>query len=224
MIPRLHLVSNDDVLADAGFARMARDLLVAGGASIALHIRGPGTSGARHFELARSLQPVALSHGALLVVNDRVDVALTLGLAVHLGARSLPPAIARSVLGGAAALGVSVRTARAALDAAPARPEFLIAGTVYRSASHPGRPGSGTDLIPAVVDAGVGPVLGIGGIEPHLVAEVLRAGAHGVAVLSGVWKSPAPLAAVRAYLDALEASPPGTAARSVTTPSTGTAR
>jgi thiamine monophosphate synthase len=48
------------------------------------------------------------------------------------------------------------------------------------------------------------PLLAIGGVTPGRVAELLDAGAHGVAVLRGVWESPDPGQAVRAYLEAME--------------------
>ena len=49
------------------------------------------------------------------------------------------------------------------------------------------------------------PVIAIGGVAPGRVAEALEAGAHGVAVLRGVWRAADPMTAAAEYLGALEA-------------------
>ena len=57
---------------------------------MALHLRGPGTPGARLYSLETDLRAAAGAAGALLFANDRVDVTLVAGLdGVHLGKRSL---------------------------------------------------------------------------------------------------------------------------------------
>lgn len=191
------------MLADAGFLRRARRALEAGAGHLALHVRGPGTSGRVVYQAAAALLPAARGTGALLLVNDRVDAALALDAdGVQLAGRSMDAADARALLGGNAWIGRSVHHAAAGVDAASAGADFLLVGTVYASASHPGRAGGGPERV-AGAAAGGRPVIAIGGITPARVAAVRGAGAHGVAVLSAVWAAADPGAAVRAFIQEL---------------------
>lgn len=216
MIPRLHVVTDDAVLADPAFGERARRVLEAGGHEVALHVRGPRTSGARVFAAARDLEAPAGDAGAVLLVNDRVDVALVLGLGAHLGARSLPAVHARRLLGPRTMIGVSVHDAASARASGPGRPDYLIVGTVFPSPSHPLRKPMGPGIVTEVASATDAPLLGIGGVTPDRVSAVLAAGAHGVAVVSGIWSDPRPDSAVGAYLDALGARPADTRSRGAT--------
>jgi thiamine-phosphate pyrophosphorylase len=204
VIPRLHLVTDDRLLSDPRFIDRAQVALAAGGANLALHVRGPRSPAAHVFALAQALRSTASQTGSLLVVNDRVDVALALGLAAHLGERSLPVAEARALLGPDARLGASVHDPAGAEKCVSGVPDFLIVGTLFPTASHPERPGAGVSVIEAVVALQAAPVLGIGGVTVDRVGAVLEAGAHGVAVRSGVWSAIRPSVAVANYLDALQ--------------------
>lgn len=208
-LPRLHLVTDDAIVARGGFRATAAAALEAGGPRLALHLRAPRTEGGIIFRLAADLFPAASAAGALLLVNDRVDVAGCAGAhGVQLGQRSIPVASARSLLGAGAVIGVSVHSAeeaRAAFEADGAPgvrgPDFLLAGTLFETPSHPGRPGAGTGLLAEVARAAPGiPVVGIGGVRPERLPELRAAGAHGFAVLRGVWDTASPAGAVERYL------------------------
>jgi thiamine-phosphate diphosphorylase len=210
-VPRLHLVTDDGVLGSADFPRVAGALLDAlsiDGGGVALHVRGPRATGRRLYEIAASLVERARAASALLVVNDRVDIALAVGLpAVHLGRRSLPVAQTRRLLGARVRVGVSTHAADEAAEAAAEGADWIFAGTIYATPSHPDRAGCGPGGLAPVVAAAAGtPVLAIGGVTPERVAEVLAAGAHGVAVVRGVWGAPDAAVATRAYLEALTAA------------------
>jgi thiamine-phosphate diphosphorylase len=199
--PVLHAVTDDAILAADGFAARADAVLEAGGAAVALHLRGPETGGRALFDAAARLRPVAARHGALLIVNDRVDVALAAGAdGVQLGRRSLAVADARRLLGDGPRIGVSVHAAGEALAVAGLA-AWVLAGTVWPSASHPGRAPSGTGVLAAIAATGP-PTVAIGGVTPGRVAEARAAGAAGIAVRGGIWAAADPAAAVRAYLDA----------------------
>jgi thiazole tautomerase (transcriptional regulator TenI) len=119
-------------------------------------------------------------------------VALAVGAdGVHLGRRGLPPADARALLGSGRWIGQSVRTPA---DAEPGA-DFLLVGNVFATASHPGRPGIGTEGL-----AGDPPRIAIGGVTPERVAELRQASAQGVAAIRGIWDAPRPAAAVESYL------------------------
>jgi thiamine-phosphate pyrophosphorylase len=204
-VPRLHLITDDDVLARADFRDVAGALMEAAGAGVALHLRGPHTGGRVLHAAAAALRETARASGAWLVVNDRVDVALTAGLdAVQLGRRSLPPAAARRVLGSTVRVGVSTHVPQEVTEAVVEGADWIFVGTMYATPSHPGREGSGpAGMRAAAAVAGRTPLVAIGGVTVARVPELLRSGAHGVAVVRGVWQAPDPRTASRDYLEAL---------------------
>lgn len=205
MKPRLHLVTNDEVLARPDFVAVASEVMKAGGVTTALHVRGPGTRGRDLFLLVRDLVAALEDSDASLVVNDRVDVALALGLEwVHLGQRSLPPAIARGLLGRQGTLGVSVHNLEEAQQAVEGGANYLTVGTMFATASHPGLAPVGPALVEAVRRTTRLPLLAIGGITPDRVEAVVASGAWGIAVLDGVWGGERPARAVEVYLAALD--------------------
>ena len=155
------------------------------------------------YDLAAGLVATLNRAGAMLLVNDRVDVALAANAhGVQLGARGMPLHLARRLLGADRWLGASVHSDNEAMRAAADGADFLIAGTLYQSPSHPERAGAGIDWLGSLTSGGP-PVIGIGGITPERIDPIRAAGAHGAAVLSGIWDSPDPIDAVRSYLNEL---------------------
>lgn len=204
-VPRLHVVTDDDVLGEPGFPAAARRVMEAGGPALALHLRGPHSGGRFIHEMAGALADAAGEAGALLVVNDRVDVLLATELtAVHLGGRSLDPATVRRLAGPDVLIGCSTHDGGEVAAAVGTGGDYLFFGNVYATPSHPGRDGAGTaGLEQAVTAAGRTPLLAIGGITPRRTEEVRGIGAFGVAVMRGVWDAPTPADAVNEYLSAL---------------------
>lgn len=210
MTPRLHLVTDDAVLARPAFADTAAAVLVACGTSAALHIRGHATSGAALHRIGETLAGACLRTGSWLLVNDRVDIAMAVRAnGVQLGARSLPVHDARMLLGHGARIGYSAHGALEAAQAAVDGADFVLMGTIFGSASHPGTRPAGIDALRmSAARAGV-PVLAIGGITPARVAQVADAGAYGVAVLGGVWHAADPVAAAAEYVATVRSAWPG---------------
>jgi len=202
---RLHLVTNDEVLARPDFVAVASEVMEVGGVTTALHVRGPRTRGRDLFRVVRDLVSVLEDSAASLVVNDRVDVALAHGLEwVHLGQRSLPPAIARDLLGRQGTLGVSVHDVEEAQQAVEGGADYLTVGVMFATASHPEGTPVGPSLVEAVQRTTRLPLVAIGGITPDRVEAVVASGAWGIAVLDGVWGVERPARAVEVYLAALD--------------------
>jgi thiamine-phosphate diphosphorylase len=205
-LPRLHIVTDDATLARPGFVREAEALLAAGGARIAMHLRGHATTAARLFEIARSLGAAAARSGTTLLVNDRIDVALCAGVnGVQLGRRSAPVDRARRLLP-RGLIGYSAHSAAEAATAGRDTADFVIAGAIWPTPTHPGEPAGGTALLRGIARGVTVPVLAIGGVSAQRVQEAVRAHAHGVAVLSGVWAAEDAIAALMEYLAALDAA------------------
>ena len=127
-----------------------------------------------------------------IVVNDRLDVALAAGAhGVHLRGDSFSAARARTLTPPSFLIGRSVHSVNEAVASADEGGlDYLIFGTVYESASKPGRGPSGIAGLSTVARATRLPVLAIGGITPERIDEVMSAGACGVAAI-GMFSPPA---------------------------------
>jgi thiamine-phosphate pyrophosphorylase len=147
-------------------------------------------------ELTRVVQAAVRPTGALVVVDDRLDVALATGAdGVHLGAEDLPVELATRAAPDLV-VGATCRDRAAVERAAAAGASYAGFGPVFATSSKAGLP---DPLGPGAVTAarGVLPLVAIGGISPGRVAGVLAAGAHSVAVLGAIWRRPDPVAAAK---------------------------
>ena len=164
---------------------------VAGGVDM-VQLREKGLPGGPLLELAVSLQD-AIAGRALLIINDRADVAVAVGAAgVQLGEEGLPVDAARQVLGAGAIIGRSVHAEAGASQAAAQGCDFLIVGTMFATATHPGATPAGPSLVRRIGESCRLPLIGIGGITHANASQVLAAGAAGVAVISSILGSPQP--------------------------------
>ena len=137
-------------------------------------------------DLAKRLRAVTTDK-ALLIVNDRVDVALLCDAdGVQLGEDGLDVAAARELLGHDRLIGRSVHSIEGAVAAELEGADYLVLGTIFPTASHPGAETGGLDLVRAATNAVRIPVLGIGGITAGNAAAVMDAGASGIAVITAI--------------------------------------
>lgn len=140
---------------------------------------------------------------ALLIVNGPVEIALACGAdGIHLPeGRAGVDRPNRPFL-----VGQSVHSPGAAGRAWSDCHDYLIAGPVYATTSHPGAQAAGPRLIGSVAGAVSIPVLAIGGLIAERVEEVVRAGASGVAVISAILGAASPRDAARDLREALDAA------------------
>ncbi len=140
----------------------------------------------------------AIDDRALLIINERIDVALLVNAdGVHLGEQALGISDARSLVGDRMLIGRSVHDHEGALEAQRQGVDYLIAGSVFPTRSHPNQTPQGLQFIENLGPSVSIPCLAIGGINPLNAADVIRAGASGVAVISAVLASPQPEEAAR---------------------------
>ncbi len=156
-----------------------------------IQIREPSLPDRMLFDLVSGAVDVARGTGSVVLVNDRFDVALAAGAAgVHLRTSSVPAPMMRRHVPRGFLLGRSVHgAAEAGRVAAVGGVDYLTMGTVYASASKPGRAACGVDALAAVTRAVRLPVLAIGGVTVDRTREVLDAGAAGVAAI-GLFAEP----------------------------------
>lgn len=122
-----------------------------------------------------------------MIVNDRVDLALAAGAAgVHLRGDSFPAPRVKSLVPPGFVIGRSVHSEEeAAASEREGSVDYLMFGTVFPSGSKPpGHPAAGLDALRRVTAAVRVPVIAIGGITPDRVADIMAAGAAGVAAIA----------------------------------------
>lgn len=123
---------------------------------------------------------------AVLLVNDRIDVALAASAhGVELGAGGLPTETARQ-LAPDMLIGRSVHDVAHAAESVAVGADLLVVGTMFASRSHPGLSPAGPTLIRKIAALITVPLVGIGGITPNNATQVIAAGATGVAVISAI--------------------------------------
>lgn len=194
----MHAITDARVLAlpDLGVRAAA---IAAAGAAVALHARDRSVTADALAAAAARLAALARPPEAALFVSGRPDIAAALGAqGVQLAAGDLAPGDARRVFSGGW-IGRSVHSADEANAALDEGADYLMAGSIYATASHPGRTAAGPQLIEAIAPLGL-PVIAIGGVTAERAVELRSAGAWGVAAVSALWDATDPAAAAMALL------------------------
>ena len=153
-------------------------------------------------EAAMRLRELTRERGAMLIVNDRVDVAIGCEAdGVHLGQSDLPPAVARRLLAAGAWIGVSTHDPRQALEAAAAGADYIGFGPLFATGTKAtGYEPRGIDRLIEVRRIVSLPVVAIGGITAERARSAIDAGADAVAVISALGDTPDPARAARELL------------------------
>ena len=201
----LHAIVDTDVAARHGYAVpvLARAFLEGG--ARCLQLRAKPLASRPFLDLCDEIVDLARPFAALVIVNDRVDLARLSGAGgVHLGQDDLRVADARRMLGDAAVIGVSTHSVEQ-IEAARADPATYVAvGPVFGTRTKDTGYGPvGLSLVrEAARRSGGRPVVAIGGITLANAASVIDAGASAVAVIGDLIAGP-PDERVRAFLRAL---------------------
>jgi thiamine-phosphate diphosphorylase len=173
------------------------------GGAPAIQLRDKSADAATLLEEARVLLPLVRRYGALLFINDRLDVALAAGAdGVHLGPDDLPVAAARAVAP-EILIGYSTDDPERARTAQQDGASYIGCGAVFGTRTKDvGDEAIGIERLRAVVQAVDIPVVGIGGITGENAGAVAAAGAAGAAVVSALMRARAPAATAREVLGA----------------------
>ncbi|MFN8515147.1 MAG: thiamine phosphate synthase [Chloroflexia bacterium] len=198
IVPRLHLVTNRHLCGDRSLAMVVA--AAARGGLGAVQLREKDLPPAELLPLARELRqslgdtPLIINTGG---ERGAFDIITAVGAAgAHLPEDAGSVASTRAALGLAALIGRSVHSLAEAQAAEADGADYLILGTIFATASKPGRPPAGLALVAEVARAVRLPVIAIGGLDTGNVAATLRAGAWGVAVMSTILTAPDPSLAV----------------------------
>ncbi len=187
---------------DADTARLlARVEAVLQAGATWLQYRNKDADRALREQQARELLSLCRQHGVPLIINDDWRLAAAIGAdGAHLGQEDGELAAARATLGAEAILGASCYDDLALAQAACAAGASYVAfGAFYPSLTKPNARPAALDLLRNSAGLGV-PRVAIGGITPDNARPLIAAGADLLAVISGVFDAPDPVAATRAYL------------------------
>ena len=180
------------VLTDREWSR-GRDMLsvasaaLDGGATV-IQLRDKIASTRVLIEEGLALRALTRERGALLIVNDRVDVALAVEAdGAHVGQDDMPAGLARRLLGLDRILGVSAANMEEADEAVAGGADYVGVGPIFPSLGKADAgPATGGELLTELARRYTTPLVAIGGITAENATEVVRAGACGVAVITAV--------------------------------------
>jgi thiamine-phosphate pyrophosphorylase len=198
-----------DIAARSGFTppALARAYL-AGGARF-LQLRAKSAPSGLFLQWADEMAADARAHQAVLIVNDRFDIAWLAGVpAIHHGQDARPVAVVRKALGPEAIIGLSTHTPEQIADAVQQPISYLAIGPVFGTATKDtGYQAVGLGRVRAAALAGTAahgiPLVAIGGITLDQAKSVIDAGAASVAVISDLLATGNPEQRAREYLRVL---------------------
>ncbi len=184
--------------------------IAAHGASV-LQLRDKTSSAKELFDTATKLKEACDKNNLPLLINDYVDIAMTVNAAgVHVGQQDMDGRAIRQILKGDAIIGLSMKNENDLQRAPLSEIDYLSIGGVFATTSKnnpepPIGPDGLRNLTAKTRRVFDGPVIAIAGITLENAAQVIDAGVDGVAVISAIWdadKPDATLAALRKIVDA----------------------
>jgi len=181
-----YLVTDESCLNGKDLCQAVREALEGGVTMV--QYRAKNTDGGVMYETGKKLKAICDEFSVPLIINDRVDVALAIGAAgVHLGQSDLPCKVARELARSYGfIIGVSAHNVEEANQALMDGATYLGCGAVFGSNTKTDAGFLGLEGLKAICDDVYLPVVGIGGVNESNYAEVLKAGASGAAIVSGI--------------------------------------
>ena len=193
----LYLITDRELVGPKDFLTSVRRALE-GGVTL-LQVREKSASSRAFYDIGLKLKALAAEFAVPLIVNDRVDLALSLDAdGVHIGQDDLPLGTVRRIIGKDKLLGYSVSNIEEAVYGEKRGADYLGAGPVYPTGSKPdARPAIGIEGLKAIRERVNIPVVGIGGIGPANLNQVKGTGIAGISVISAVLSQPDPYRAAK---------------------------
>lgn len=201
---RLHVLTDREWSRGRSMLAVA-EAAIAGGATV-IQLRDKTASTRLLVEEGLALRELTRKHGAILIVNDRIDVALAVDAdGAHVGQDDMPGTLARQLLGPDRILGISAGNVDEAMTALAAGADYLGVGPIFatQGKADAGAP-IGTQLLSDLSSRYTTPLVAIGGINNANTKEVIAAGAAGVAVITAVVNAEDIVAAARSLSEVWE--------------------
>ena len=202
--PRLYAIIDPTLLTISELA--LAEVLAASGVEL-IQYRSKMASSRQFFEISRQLSSFLRPRGVRLIVNDRPDIALLAGAdGVHVGQDDLGVEDARAICGGFDGkgrwVGVSTHSLEQLAAADRTSADYIAIGPIFSTTTKKNPdPVIGTELLRKARQMTKKPLVAIGGITLERAAEVYRAGADSLAVISDLICAPNPGVRAREYLE-----------------------
>ena len=192
-IGRLYLITDTAIQKKYSHYQIAQ-FAVKGGAEV-IQLRDKSLSTSELIKTAIKIAALCRKHKVTFLINDRVDVALVSNAdGVHLGKEDISIKEARKLLGRNKIIGGTAHSLAEAKKCEKDGADYIGYGHIYptKTKYKPEKP-KGTEQLKLIVSKTCIPVIAIGGISPANIEDVMKAGAHGAAVVGSVLKSSDPL-------------------------------
>lgn len=208
-IGRLHVLT--DVVLQSRFSHIELTKMAISGGADTVQFRQKSGPTREMIDAAGQMRRLCEEAGVAFIVNDRLDVAIAAEAhGVHLGQDDFPIPLARELLGEGRIIGGSAATIEEAKKCLSEGADYVGFGPVFPTTSKDDAgPVSGIEILGKVVSMIRVPIIAIGGVTVENVSEVLRAGAHGIAVISAVCCQENPEGATRALRESLDSKAAG---------------
>ena len=189
----LMYVTDDSITDDTAFFKILVDALK-GGASI-VQLREKSGNTRSFYNRALKAKTQCHAYRIPLIINDRIDIALAADAdGVHIGQTDMPYSKARALLGATKIIGLSVSNTEQAIEAENLKVDYIGISPIFNTATKK------SDLAPSLGIEGLKmirplfskPIVCIGGIHQNNVADIIKNGANGVAVISAISKAKYP--------------------------------
>ncbi|MFT4850956.1 MAG: thiamine-phosphate pyrophosphorylase [Roseivirga sp.] len=189
----LMFVTDDSVTDDNAFFKILEDSLKGGVTIIQLREKSCNTSS--FYRRASKAKTLCRAYNVPLIINDRIDIALAVDAdGVHIGQTDMPYAVARKLLGKAKIVGLSVSNVLQAVEAENLTVDYIGISPIFDTSTKksdlaPSLGIEGLKMIKAIFSK---PIVCIGGITKRNVAEIIKNGANGVAVITAISRAEDP--------------------------------
>jgi thiamine-phosphate pyrophosphorylase len=204
----LYVICDADVCERAGWTLVDFASACLDGGARLLQVRAKHASGRAFLDAASAIVQRAHAAAAIVIVNDRADIARLSGAdGVHVGQDDLTPAAVRALVGASAIVGYSTHTSAQIVEATAEPISYLAVGPVYGTVTKDtGHAAVGLERVREAVTQATArglPVVAIGGITLDRAPEVIAAGATSVAVIGDLLNGSGPAQRVAAFLRVL---------------------
>jgi thiamine-phosphate pyrophosphorylase len=182
---KLYLVTDRGILKERDIALAVEDA-IKGGVTL-VQLREKDISTLDFYNVALKVKAVTDRCGIPLIINDRIDIALSVDAdGVHVGQKDMPCHITRKIVGESKIVGVSVATIEEAVEAEKSGADYIGVGAVFPTSTKGDARAVSIDLLKEIKRSVSIPVVAIGGINSRNASLLKPANIDGIAVISDI--------------------------------------
>lgn len=181
----LYLVTDRDILKDRDFIISLEEAIL-GGVTV-IQLREKNLSSLEFYHLAVEVKKLTSKYNIPLIINDRLDIALSVDAdGVHVGQNDLPAPIVRQIVGDKKIIGVSTATLEEALLSEQNGADYIGVGALFVTNTKTNTRKVTLEQLKTIKENVKIPVVGIGGINEDNVTLLKQSGIDGIAVVSAI--------------------------------------